>query len=67
MGAEMQHSMEPGQRRMQPRQLRGLIETGHYALEPSLIADAMLQRRGVRVLLGDSPSWRSRPRVPHAS
>jgi len=43
-------------RRMQPRQLRALIETGHYDPEPSLVAEAMLQRRGVRALLMDSPS-----------
>jgi hypothetical protein len=36
---------------MQPRQLKRLIETGHYRPEPALIADAMLQRRGVRELL----------------
>ena len=36
---------------MQPRQLKSLVETGHYKPEPSLIADAMLQRRGVRELL----------------
>ena len=38
-------------RRMQPRQLKSLVESGHYKPEPSLIADAMLQRRGVRELL----------------
>jgi hypothetical protein len=38
-------------RRMQPRQLKSLVETGHYKPEPALIADAMLQRRGVRELL----------------
>jgi hypothetical protein len=47
---------EPGQRRMQPRQLKGLIMTGHYAPEPSLVAEAMLRRRGVRLLLVDSPA-----------
>jgi hypothetical protein len=36
---------------MQPRQLKRLIETGHYRPEPELVADAMLQRRGVRELL----------------
>ena len=49
---------EPGQRRIQPRQLKGLIETGHYAPEPVLVAEAMLRRRGMRVLLADSPSAR---------
>jgi hypothetical protein len=43
-------------RRMQPRQLQALIETGHYEPESSLVAEAMLQRRGVRTLLMDSPS-----------
>lgn len=38
-------------RRMQPRQLKSLVESGHYKPEPALIADAMLQRRGVRELL----------------
>lgn len=38
-------------RRMQPRQLKRLIETGHYRPEPQLVADAMLQRRSVRELL----------------
>jgi hypothetical protein len=38
-------------RRMQPRQLKTLVQSGHYKPEPSLIADAMLQRRGVRELL----------------
>jgi hypothetical protein len=41
---------------MQPRQLRALIETGHYESDPSLVAEAMLQRRGVRALLIDSQS-----------
>jgi hypothetical protein len=38
-------------RRMQPRQLKRLIETGHYRPEPGQVAEAMLQRRGVRELL----------------
>jgi hypothetical protein len=36
---------------MQPRQLKSLVESGHYKPEPALVADAMLQRRGVRTLL----------------
>lgn len=40
-------------RRMQPRQLKSLVESGHYKPEPSLVAEAMLRRRGVRELLGD--------------
>jgi hypothetical protein len=51
-------------RRMQPRQLKSLVETGHYKPEPALIAAAMLQRRGVRALLTDenvSPAGRTPP------
>jgi hypothetical protein len=48
---------------MQPRQLKTLVETGHYKLEPLLVAEAMLQHRGVRELLIDrrqfSPFGRS--------
>jgi len=42
---------------MQPPQLKTLIESGHYKLEPSLVAKAMLRRRAVRELLigGESP------------
>ena len=39
---------------MSARQLKSLVETGHYKPEPALVAEAMLQRRGVRVLLRDS-------------
>ena len=52
-------------RRMQPRQLKTLVETGHYKPEPSLIADAMLQRRGVRELL-TSESFMRAGRTPPA-
>ena len=38
-------------RRMQKRQLKKLIEAGHYRPEPERVAQAMLQRRGVRELL----------------
>jgi hypothetical protein len=41
-------------RRMQPRQLKSLVESGHYKPEPALIATAMLERRGVRALLTDA-------------
>jgi hypothetical protein len=40
-------------RRMQPRQLKSLVEAGHYKPEPSLVAAAMLQRRGMRTFLTD--------------
>ena len=43
-------------RRMQRRQLKSLIETGHYRLDPALIAEAMLERRGVRSLLMPTPA-----------
>ena len=59
-------------RRMQPRQLKSLVDSGHYKPEPSLVADAMLQRRGVRELLmnagsGFSEAGRtpSSPAAPH--
>lgn len=50
---------------MQPRQLKTLVEAGHYKPEPSLIADAMLQRRGVRELL-TSESFIRAGRIPPA-
>jgi hypothetical protein len=39
-------------RRMSARQLKALIQTGHYRMEPELVAEAMLERPGVRALLG---------------
>ncbi|HEX5712405.1 MAG TPA: hypothetical protein VFX85_03730 [Solirubrobacterales bacterium] len=36
---------------MQTQELKSLVEAGHYKPDPSLIASAMLQRRGVRELL----------------
>lgn len=55
-------------RRMQPRQLKSLVEAGHYKPEPALIADAMLQRRGVRELLTSESFMRAGriPPAPHA-
>ena len=53
-------------RRMQPRQLKTLVESGHYKPEPSLIADAMLQRRGVRELLTSETFMRA-GRIPPIS
>jgi hypothetical protein len=38
-------------RRMSLRQLKTLIETGHYRAEPTLVAEAMLERPGVRAFL----------------
>ena len=62
-------------RRMTPRQLKALIETGHYSLEPVLVAEAMLERPGVRALLsregepartvGRSPALGARGRREH--
>jgi hypothetical protein len=47
---------------MQPRQLKSLVESGHYKPEPALIADAMLRRRSVRALLTDvTPAGRIPP------
>lgn len=40
---------------MSPRHLKSLIQSGHYKPEPALVAKAMLQRRGVRVLLAVVP------------
>jgi hypothetical protein len=37
---------------MSQRQLKTLVQSGHYKPEPELIAEAMLQRRGLRTLLG---------------
>lgn len=36
---------------MQQDELKSLVESGHYKPDPSRIAAAMLQRRGVRDLL----------------
>jgi len=52
-------------RRMQPRQLKSLVDSGHYKPEPSLVAAAMLQRRGVRELL-TSESFMRDGRTPPA-
>jgi hypothetical protein len=36
---------------MQQQELKSLVESGHYKPDPSQVAAAMLQRRGVRELL----------------
>jgi hypothetical protein len=41
---------------MQAEQLKNLVKAGHYKPEPSLVAEAMLQRRGVRELLAQELS-----------
>jgi hypothetical protein len=51
---------------MQPRQLKSLVESGHYKPEPALVATAMLERRGIRSFLsgtGLTQADRSRPAV----
>ncbi len=61
---EMTH-LPTRRRRMSPRHLQSLIAAGHYKPEPALIAEAMLQRRGVRLLLGSdsgAPSATGRTR-----
>jgi hypothetical protein len=60
---------------MQAEQLKNLVKTGHYRPKPALIAEAMLQRRGVRELLSPEPtrisavgrSHRSRAAGPQAA
>jgi hypothetical protein len=39
------------ERRMQRRQLKTMIDTGHYKFDPALVAEAMLRRPAVRLLL----------------
>ncbi|MGE5280865.1 MAG: hypothetical protein ACM3N0_00825 [Chloroflexota bacterium] len=52
---------------MEIRQLKSLVEAGHYKPEPALIAAAMLERRGVRSLLaGEDVTPADRNRVPVA-
>lgn len=41
---------------MQTRDLKRMVESGDYKPDPSLIAAAMLERRGVRELLSFSTS-----------
>jgi hypothetical protein len=60
---------------MSPRQLKALIQTGHYRMEPVLVAEAMLERPGVRAFLardgaeartvGRSPALEARGRWEH--
>jgi len=52
---------------MQTNQLKTMVETGHYKPEPALVADAMLQRRGVReLLMQGAASFSSAGRIPPA-
>jgi hypothetical protein len=56
---------------MQSQEIKSLVESGHYKPDPSRVAVAMLQRRGVRELLiagttlsraGRTPSGSQSPR-----
>ena len=51
---------------MSQRQLKTLVQSGHYKPDPELIAEAMLQRRGLRTLLGDPLSEAGRVQAPQA-
>jgi hypothetical protein len=52
---------------MQAQQLKSLVEAGHYKPDPSLVAEAMLQRRGVRELLAQELStFSAAGRIPPA-
>ena len=56
-------------RRMSPRQLKALIQTGHYRMEPVLVAEAMLERPGVRAFLareGEEAKTRQLVVAPHS-
>jgi hypothetical protein len=44
---------------MSAGQLKSLVETGHYRPSPELIAEAMLERPGVRALLDVESDSRS--------
>jgi len=37
--------------KVQPQELKSLVESGHYKPDPSRVAVAMLRRRGVREFL----------------
>jgi hypothetical protein len=53
---------------MRPRALKTLVNRGLYGPDPSLIAEAMLRRRGVRRLLDlESPGMRRRAPADHES
>ena len=54
----------------QSRELKSLVQAGHYRPEPALVAEAMLQHRGVRDLLMNevpsiTPGGQSRPASAH--
>jgi hypothetical protein len=51
---------------MQSQELKSLVESGHYKPDPSRIAAAMLQRRGVRELLIGGQTLSRAGRTPSA-
>jgi hypothetical protein len=51
---------------MQSQELKSLVESGHYKPDPSRIAAAMLQRRGVRELLIGGTTLNRAGRTPPA-
>ena len=55
---------------MSQRQLKSLVEAGHYKPDPELVAQAMLQLRGFRTFLAGSSaevSEADRTPAPRAS
>ena len=53
---------------MQSQELKSLVESGHYKPDPSLVAVAMLERRGVReLLIGAAPMLNGAGRTHSAS
>jgi hypothetical protein len=49
---------------MQSQEIKSLVEAGHYKPDPSRVAAAMLQRRGVRELLISSSTLNRAGRTP---
>jgi hypothetical protein len=58
--------MKPIKGAMQSQELKSLVESGHYKPDPSRIAAAMLQRRGVRELLIGGAALNRAGRTPPA-
>lgn len=51
---------------METKQLKSLIASGAYRPQPALVAEAMLERRGVRSLLTQEPPAESHSALPKA-
>jgi hypothetical protein len=51
---------------MHPEQLSRMVETGRYKPDPALVAQAMLRRRGMRVLLTSAAPVTPVDRSPEA-